>query len=850
MTTSTLHTPVHSLDAEALRLLDAGISVIPVAANGTKAPAGCVKSWKEFQTRRMTETEAETMFRGNVGLAIISGAVSGNLECLDFDEPGLYEQFEQAADDNGVGDLVRGLPLVETPTGGAHLRYRCEESVEGNQKIAMQTFSLPESVAVEGKGNQRFAQIGPKKYPVVTVNGENRALKCVIETRGEGGYAIAPPSPAACHELNCPYVLLRGDLAVIPVISPADVQTLHNLARLFHEYEEPAQAVVAPPRETRERMEGTLPGEDFDNRDGLGAALDLLQGAGWKARTHGNGWHLTRPGKTKGISATLNIVPNCLYVFSPNAAPFDGGGTYSPFAVYARLKHDGDFSEAARALYNEGYGERIEWAKENRPLLMRPPAAIEQDAVLTFEQWQNYGRRLSKWKSRCDDEFRWQAGDWWNAKTVDIPHGEKRKYLRDLFATKSKKGEKVYSPLVKQVVDAASVCNKWPVETRFPELPFWWHTEIAGQTEETRKNYAEAYRAGTCKTRKDIRNALHIPDDPPREKTPWQLLRDQFPEKLCNVLLKASETQEAQTILRKIEAMFGGGYDPSQPPAQHLSDGELIEDAALHVRQLEAAQQEEDAEKDTIKTGRIMMLIYPASGINESDFKSQNDGFDAQKNDAPETSENEDFSAPLELLETEGTDVDSPVRSDALPESLSYMYTKYNDESVAPNLPVYAVVSAAPVLPVPPAPDNSPERAALRADIRAACKSAGLPKISAAWLSETLGRSVSSVKEEYDSAGEEDLRRILRSVILFPFGDLLSADFPDAAVPPITVPKHPAMKIHRPAPAVLHAVSRVRAALNSREVMPEVEVLSAVQDWWATEKRAAQEDFASVGMVL
>ena len=165
-------------------------------------------------------------------------------------------------------------------------------------------------------------------------------------------------------------------------------------------------------------------------------------------------------------------------------------------------------------------------------------------------------------------------------------------------------------------------------------------------------------------------------------------------------------------------------------------------------------------------------------------------------------------------------------------------------------MPVYAVVSAAPVLPVPPAPDDSPERAALRADIRSACKSAGLPKISAAWLSETLGRSVSSVKEEYDSAGEEDLRRILRSVILFPFGDLLSADFPDAAVPPITVPKHPAMKIHRPAPAVLHAVSRVRAALNSREVMPEVEVLSAVQDWWATEKRAAQEDFASVGMVL
>ena len=128
--------PVSPVVAEALRLLAAGLSVLPIAANGTKAPASCIASWKEFQTRRLTEAEAATMFRGNVGLAIISGAISGNLETLDFDEAGLYAQYEQAAADHGLLEFVQSLPLVETPTGGAHLRYRCAEPVAGNQKLA------------------------------------------------------------------------------------------------------------------------------------------------------------------------------------------------------------------------------------------------------------------------------------------------------------------------------------------------------------------------------------------------------------------------------------------------------------------------------------------------------------------------------------------------------------------------------------------------------------------------------------------------------------------------------------------------------------------------------------------
>jgi hypothetical protein len=59
-----------------------------------------------------------------------------------------------------------------------------------------------------------------------------------------------------------------------------------------------------------------------------------------------------RPGKAgREGSATFNFGGSGLfYVFSTNAAPFESGTSYRPFAVYAILEHGGDFTEAAREL--------------------------------------------------------------------------------------------------------------------------------------------------------------------------------------------------------------------------------------------------------------------------------------------------------------------------------------------------------------------------------------------------------------------------------------------------------------------------------------------------------------------
>ena len=552
----------------------------------------------------------------------------------------------------------------------------------------------------------------------------------------------------------------------------------------FTPKEEPPAApvqVAAPPDYAP--PSGTLPGTDFDNR-GAGIALDLLIGAGWKARRHGEGWHLTRPGKElkQGLSATFNIcAPNCLHVFSPNAAPFKDGENYSPFAIYAQLKHGGDLSAAAAALYAENYGDRVKQtrAKDDRPLIMRPPAPIEPDAVLTFEQWKAYGKKIQRWKSRCDDEFRWQGGDWWNAKTEEIPHGEKVTFLKKTFGDN----------LARQLRNAASICKKWPAESRFRERPFWWHVEMAGQADEVKAEYAEKTDMG----RDAIRAALKIPDEPRRPKTLYQLFRETFPEKICGMLLKAAETQEVTTIYKKIEAALGaGGYNAAAPQAEYMPDYALIDDAQEHVRQLGAAQEAEAGENEDAETGRNLALQKSRRVIFETDFQSQNDAFSAKKVEAVFEEESEDFSAdfaaPLELLET----VEPVGDSDAggAGESVYNIYTNIvpfpePDAEDWNDPPTHAVVSAAPVLSVltvPPA----------------------------------------------DEAEEPDAPPDL----LAPFAALLTANLPEAISEAIRVPGFPYLKIDAPALAVRTAARDVRAAKNERAAAQPLALLSAAAAWY------------------
>lgn len=286
-------------------LLDAGFSVH--AVNPDKTPR---VNWKPFQTRRMTADEVTQHFTNGARLAIICGKISGNLECLDFDDPGTYEPFLQL-----LGELTPGLPEKltvrrKTPSGGYHIIYRCAGPVKGNQKLARLT----------------------------TRNEAGEDTR--IETRGEGGYILSAPSLG--------YEIISGSLRNGPVLAPEEVEAIHRTARVFDE--KPEQKAIPPTL-----SDGSRPGDVFN---GSHRVADLLKAQGWKEyrrTTAGMGW--TRPGKESGVSGVLLENGN-FYVWTSNAHPLEPGQSYSAFALFTMYDHGGDFSAAAKSLAGEGYGKQ------------------------------------------------------------------------------------------------------------------------------------------------------------------------------------------------------------------------------------------------------------------------------------------------------------------------------------------------------------------------------------------------------------------------------------------------------------------------------------------------------------
>jgi hypothetical protein len=308
---------------EACRLLGSGLSVLPVLADGRKRPA---VTWKLYQARLATAEELAQWFRLRpMGLAVIGGEVSGNLEILDFDVHALVDPWAQMVDDLCPGLLAR-LPQVQTPSHGRHVYYPCLV-IAGNQKLAQRP-------------------------------SENGRPETTIETRGRGGYAIVPPSPRRCHPLHKPYVLLQGDLAAIPTITPDERKILLNAARSFDAYVKPKRIVSDRFLSRSSQPHGDRPGDVFNARDDWPA---ILEPHGWiMVGQHGDITFWKRPNKPEpGISATTNYGGRLLlYVFSSNAWPFEPGTAYSKFAAYSLLEHGGDFAAAAKALSRRGYGGR------------------------------------------------------------------------------------------------------------------------------------------------------------------------------------------------------------------------------------------------------------------------------------------------------------------------------------------------------------------------------------------------------------------------------------------------------------------------------------------------------------
>lgn len=318
----------------ALTALEAGISVLPIRADGSKQPV--LPGWKGYQRVRPTVTEVERWFRHpGFGLALVTGQVSGGLVAIDFDDPATFQRWiaglQQDRSLLALYDYVASGYEEMTPKGGRHLLFRCPEGVEHNQKLATRVALPPQRV------------------------------QTLVETRAEGGLIIVDPSRGKVHPTGRPYLRLRGGLQHIRVLTPDQREALYASLRRLDERPRPspasARSVVVPPASRRIPSDAALnrPGDLFNRSVHW---KDILLPHGWTfVRTQKDGegvWR--RPGKEPpGVSATTNYGgSDLLYVFTSSTI-FPAERAYTKFQAYALLNHGGDFSAAARALARLGY---------------------------------------------------------------------------------------------------------------------------------------------------------------------------------------------------------------------------------------------------------------------------------------------------------------------------------------------------------------------------------------------------------------------------------------------------------------------------------------------------------------
>jgi hypothetical protein len=328
----------------ALAYRQSGLSVLP-AYPKQKRPA--LRSWREYQRQLPSPESLKHLFRTADGLCVLCGAVSGNLEILDFDHQGeMFTPWCELVDSVQPG-LRERLVVERSPSGGYHVIYRCHEPVPGNRKLAQRKIV----------GDAAEAATNAESPMASGSTSRSSETTCVlIETRGEGGLFLCDPTPGYC--------LQQGDLCALPVLEAAEHAVLVDAARALDEL----TPVLAPV--PVDAIENGRPGDDYNHR---GDVVQLLTLHGWTCVRSGSREYWRRPGKDTGWSASRR--DSVFYVFSSNAAPFEPERGYAPFHVYTLLEHQGDFASAARTLRAEGFGD------------LRPATApgVDLTAMLTSE---------------------------------------------------------------------------------------------------------------------------------------------------------------------------------------------------------------------------------------------------------------------------------------------------------------------------------------------------------------------------------------------------------------------------------------------------------------------------------
>lgn len=312
------------LTKAALACIKAGLSIVPID-HRTKRPFCQLlpkdnkgkPHWEPYQRQIVDEdTLGNWPASGIQSFAVVGGKVSGGLLVLDFDVERFYFAWREAA-----GELADGLPVQRTGGGKRYQIFlRCKDP-GGNDKLAW-----------------------------VADEQEQTGRTVAIETRGEGGYAIVPPS---LHPSGNRYEMVAGSLSEIPEVPQARADALLAAARKLDECPHTRQE-----RERREQQARETHKKRSNRNDGHGSVIDafnaahpiedMLEAHGYSRGARGR---YVRPG---GKSESVSIKDGQSCHWSSNDPLNDGRvssgcGVHDAFGVYCYYEHGGDQKEAVKA---------------------------------------------------------------------------------------------------------------------------------------------------------------------------------------------------------------------------------------------------------------------------------------------------------------------------------------------------------------------------------------------------------------------------------------------------------------------------------------------------------------------
>ena len=334
-------------------LIKSNLSIIPIK----EIPEGHkpnLLSWKKYQTETVSEDILEDWYNDQNTVSFGLATEFNDVEAIDVDskilstkkerDEFLKEYFELL--NSHIDNFYNKFCIVKTQSGGFHILYK-SKSLVGATKIAK-----------------------PKGH-----------IQALIESRGKGGFVYI-------------YEVVKGlQYHEIDYITDEDRTLLWQISETY-DFKEVIEPKIK--KQVTTIQDGLTPWEDFSNKN---TVLSIC-GDDFDVVKHGSkSTMIKRKGAGSAFSGHIFDDSGKMFLFStgtiyPHEKPL------SSFDVYVYKYHHGDYSEATKQAYFDGYGAR--YVKEEKPVVLDIEEPIIKTDNIEFplhiypEQIQYYIKECNK----------------------------------------------------------------------------------------------------------------------------------------------------------------------------------------------------------------------------------------------------------------------------------------------------------------------------------------------------------------------------------------------------------------------------------------------------------------------